>query len=64
MWNAGEVLRENRIHRTAIAWTTAGSVASVIELVRSGGLAQKGFIKQESIPLDAFLATPTGRLFA
>lgn len=52
------------IHRTAIAWTTAGSVASVIELVRSGGLPQKGFIKQESIPLDAFLATPTGRLFA
>jgi saccharopine dehydrogenase (NAD+, L-lysine-forming) len=52
------------IHRTAIAWTTAGSVASVIELVRSGALPQKGFIKQESIPLDAFLATPTGRLFA
>ena len=48
---------------TAIAWTTAGSVAAVIELVRSGALPQQGFIKQENIPLDAFLATPTGALF-
>ncbi len=49
--------------RTAIAWTTAGSVAAVIELVRSGALPQHGFLKQEHIPLDAFLATPTGQLF-
>lgn len=48
---------------TAIAWTTAGSVASVMQLVRAGVLPQKGFIKQECIPLDAFLATPTGTLF-
>lgn len=49
--------------RTAIAWTTAGSVSAVIELVRSGVLPQRGFLKQEQIPFDAFLATPTGRLF-
>jgi saccharopine dehydrogenase-like NADP-dependent oxidoreductase len=48
---------------TAIAWTTAGSVAAVIELVREGVLPQRGFLKQEEIPLDAFLATPTGRMF-
>jgi saccharopine dehydrogenase (NAD+, L-lysine-forming) len=48
---------------TAIAWTTAGSVAAVIELVRDGVLPQTGFLKQEDIPLDAFLATPTGKLF-
>ncbi len=48
---------------TAIAWTTAGSVAAVIELVRSGALPQQGFLKQEHIPLGAFLATPTGSLF-
>jgi saccharopine dehydrogenase-like NADP-dependent oxidoreductase len=47
----------------AIAWTTAGSAAAVIELVRNGTLPQKGFLKQENVPLDAFLATPTGRLF-
>ncbi len=52
------------IHRTAIAWTTAGSVAAVIEMVRNGSLPQQGFIKQEQISLDAFLATPTGRLFS
>ncbi|MBI4883859.1 MAG: saccharopine dehydrogenase NADP-binding domain-containing protein [Actinobacteria bacterium] len=49
---------------TAIAWTTAGSVASVIEMVRKGTLPRRGLLKQEDIPLDAFLATPTGRLFA
>jgi saccharopine dehydrogenase (NAD+, L-lysine-forming) len=49
---------------TAIAWTTAGSVAAVIEMVRSGSLPSSGLLKQEDIPFDAFLATPTGRLFA
>lgn len=49
---------------TAIAWTTAGSVAAVIELVRTGVLPSQGFLRQEDIPLDAFLATTTGRLFA
>ena len=48
---------------TAIAWTTASSVAAVIELVRDGALPQSGFLKQEDISLDAFLATPTGQLF-
>ncbi|MEI7548514.1 MAG: saccharopine dehydrogenase C-terminal domain-containing protein [Actinomycetota bacterium] len=52
------------IHRTAIAWTTAGSVAAVIEMVRNGSLPQQGFIKQESIHIEAFLATPTSRLFS
>jgi len=49
--------------RTAIAWTTAGSAAAVIEMVRNGTLARRGFLKQEQIPLAAFLDTPTGRLF-
>ena len=49
---------------TAIAWTTAGSVAAVIEMVRNGSLPKSGLLKQEDIPLGEFLATPTGRLFA
>jgi saccharopine dehydrogenase-like NADP-dependent oxidoreductase len=49
---------------TAIAWTTAGSVAAVIEMVRDGSLPSQGLLKQEHIALDKFLATPTGRLFA
>lgn len=48
---------------TAIAWTTAGSVSAVIEMVRAGTLPDRGFIKQEEIPIRDFLTTPTGRLF-
>lgn len=50
--------------RTAIAWTTSASVVAVIEMVRSGALPRRGFLKQEEIPLDAFLKTRTGRRFA
>ena len=49
--------------RTAIAWTTSASVVAVIELVRSGALPSHGFLKQEEIPLEAFLATRTGSLY-
>ncbi|MEP1611947.1 MAG: saccharopine dehydrogenase C-terminal domain-containing protein [Roseobacter sp.] len=49
--------------RTAISWTTAGSVVAIIEMVRGGALQSTGFLKQEEINLDAFLATPTGRLY-
>ncbi len=50
-------------HNTAIAWTTAGSVVAVIEMVRDGVLPSHGFLKQEEIPLDAFMATRTGSLY-
>lgn len=46
--------------RTAIAWTTSASVVSVIEMVKDGLLPQKGFLKQEEIPLDSYLKTRTG----
>ncbi|GGA25639.1 saccharopine dehydrogenase C-terminal domain-containing protein [Neptunicoccus cionae] len=49
--------------RTAIAWTTTCSVVAVIEMVRDGALPQSGFLKQEDIPLEAFLATRTGAVF-
>lgn len=48
----------------AIAWTTASSVVAVIQLVRDGVLPQRGFLKQEEIPLGPFLDTRTGRSFA
>ncbi len=50
--------------QTAIAWTTSGSVVAVIEMVRGGVLPQRGFLKQEDIPLEAFLLTATGSLYA
>ena len=49
--------------RTAIAWTTAGSVVAVIEMVRNSSLPNRGFLKQEDIPFDAFCATRTGSEF-
>jgi saccharopine dehydrogenase (NAD+, L-lysine-forming) len=49
--------------RTAIAWTTSASVVAIIEMVRDGSLPSHGFLRQEDIALDAFLATPTGALY-
>jgi saccharopine dehydrogenase-like NADP-dependent oxidoreductase len=49
--------------RTAIAWTTAAALVAVVELVRNNTLPQHGFVKQEAIPLTAFLQTTTGKLF-
>jgi saccharopine dehydrogenase-like NADP-dependent oxidoreductase len=49
--------------RTAIAWTTAGSVVSTIEMVSAGLVAQQGFLKQEDIPLADFLSTSAGSLY-
>jgi saccharopine dehydrogenase-like NADP-dependent oxidoreductase len=48
----------------AISWTTAGSLCAVIEMVNNGTLPSKGFIRQEDIPLDAFLKTKNGSLYA
>jgi saccharopine dehydrogenase-like NADP-dependent oxidoreductase len=47
----------------AISWTTAGSIAAVVEMVASGTLSQQGFLKQEMIPFDAFLQTENGGFF-
>ncbi len=52
-----------RSHR-AIAWTTAASVCAVVELVAAGKLPGKGFLKQESIPLQEFFHTANGRLYS
>lgn len=47
----------------AISWTTAASVAAVVEMVARGTLPQQGFLKQEEIPLEAFLQTGNGSLY-
>jgi TRAP-type mannitol/chloroaromatic compound transport system permease large subunit len=70
----GEMRREERsgefgpikvgdIEWRAISWTTACSVAAVVEMVSSGALPARGFIKQEEIPLDEYLATANGGLY-
>ena len=52
------------VEATAIAWTTAGSVVAVIEMVRQGLLGLRGFVKQEEIPFGLFTSTSIGALFA
>lgn len=47
----------------AISWTTAASVAAVVEMVANGSLPSKGFIKQEEISLQSFLKTVNGGLY-
>lgn len=47
----------------AISWTTAASVAAVVELVAARQLPQHGYLKQEDIPLDAFYITKNGRRY-
>lgn len=73
-WQGGQLLRKEFVRtytprviagesRTAIAWTTSAAAVAVIEMVRAGTLPQRGFLKQEEIPFDAFLATRNGHLF-
>src|SRR5579862_1396279 len=50
--------------RTAIAWTTAAGVVSMVELLADGSLPAAGFVRQEQVPLDAFLGTSAGQMLA
>ncbi|MFO7706940.1 MAG: saccharopine dehydrogenase C-terminal domain-containing protein [Desulfobacterales bacterium] len=74
-WKGGRLSREEFVRAyypleiaacrwRAISWTTAASACAVVEMVGSGALPDKGFIKQEQIPLSAFLKTRNGRLYA
>ncbi|MGH9177975.1 MAG: saccharopine dehydrogenase family protein [Acidimicrobiales bacterium] len=47
----------------AISWTTAASACAVVELVAGGGLPPCGFVRQEDVSYDAFVATSGGQLF-
>jgi len=72
----GKVLKREEFYRAyhpalihgrkwrAISWTTAASVAAVVELVASGMLPQQGFVRQEDISLEDFSATKWGSLYA
>lgn len=74
-WINGQLSREEFVRayspvtiagksRRTIAWTTAASICAVVEMVNNHTLPGKGFIKQEEIVLNTFLATKNGRLYA
>jgi saccharopine dehydrogenase-like NADP-dependent oxidoreductase len=50
-------------HWRAISWTTAASIAAVVEMVAQKTLPTSGFIKQEEISFKAFLETSNGKYF-
>jgi saccharopine dehydrogenase-like NADP-dependent oxidoreductase len=51
-----------RVH-SAIQVTTAAGIAAVLDLLASGQLPTRGFVRQEDIALDAFLANRFGRVY-
>ena len=56
--------RVGAIVRSAIQITTASGILAVLDMLAAGQLPAKGFIRQEDIALDAFLANRFGRAYA
>jgi saccharopine dehydrogenase (NAD+, L-lysine-forming) len=50
--------------RTTIAWTTAAGAVGMVELLAGGKLPDSGFVRQEDVPLNAFLGTLAGQMLA
>ncbi|CAM5776882.1 saccharopine dehydrogenase [Labrys miyagiensis] len=50
--------------RSAIQVTTASAICAVLDMLAKGELPQRGFIRQEDISLDAFLANRFGGAYA
>ncbi len=50
--------------RSAIQITTASSLCAMLDLLAQGALPQRGFITQESLGLDVFLANRFGSVYA
>jgi saccharopine dehydrogenase-like NADP-dependent oxidoreductase len=73
-WKAGRLVQEtyvNKVYaaplgghmRSAIQITTASGICSVLDMLAAGDLPQSGFIRQEDIALETFLANRFGRLY-
>ena len=50
--------------RSAIQITTASSLCAMLDLLAAGELPQSGFVRQEEVPLAAFLGNRFGRVYA
>ena len=49
---------------SGIQITTASAICAVLDMLANGALPQQGFLKQEDIALDAFLANRFGKAYA
>ena len=52
------------VMRSAIQITTAAGICGALDLLRTGALPTSGFVRQEEIALDLFLANRFGRYYA
>lgn len=52
------------VMRSAIQITTASAICTVLDLLAQGELPQRGFVRQEDIGFEAFLANRFGRAYA
>jgi saccharopine dehydrogenase-like NADP-dependent oxidoreductase len=52
------------VMRSAIQLTTAAGITGVLDLLATGTIADRGFVRQEDIDLNAFLANRFGRMYA
>ena len=52
------------VMRSAIQITTAAGITGVLDLLATGKIADRGFIRQEDIDLNVFLANRFGRAYA
>jgi saccharopine dehydrogenase-like NADP-dependent oxidoreductase len=50
--------------RSAIQVTTASSLCAMLDLLAEGRLPQQGFVRQEDLPLAAFLSNRFGQVYA
>jgi saccharopine dehydrogenase-like NADP-dependent oxidoreductase len=73
-WKDGRLVQEtyvNKVYaaplgghmRSAIQITTAAGICAVLDMLAAGDLPQSGFIRQEDIALQSFLANRFGRLY-
>jgi len=53
----------NGVLLSAIQLTTAAGICAMVDLVTSGALPARGFVRQEQVPLEQFLANRFGRYY-
>jgi saccharopine dehydrogenase-like NADP-dependent oxidoreductase len=52
------------VERSAIQVTTAAGICGVLDLLAERRLPQQGFLRQEDVPLQEFLANRFGKIYA
>lgn len=54
----------NGVMHSAIQVTTAAGITAVLDMLANGDLPQHGLVRQEQVPLSAFLANRFGKVYA